>query len=105
MTGFCSHCDEPSCYIKGGEFLEQLRDHKRLKKDSTPRSEFQWSLESLWCHYIISHTPVNALVGPNCRMDRLREATRTRDISSDTQELNSRSDFAAATCFRSLQSA
>jgi hypothetical protein len=33
MAGSCEHGNEPSGFIKGEEFLDQLRDHNLLKKD------------------------------------------------------------------------
>jgi hypothetical protein len=32
MTGFCEHGNEPSGFIKGREFLDQVRDYRLLKK-------------------------------------------------------------------------
>jgi hypothetical protein len=34
VAGSCEHVDESP--IKGGEFLDQLSDSQRLKKDSVP---------------------------------------------------------------------
>jgi hypothetical protein len=37
VADFCEHSNEPSGSIKGGEFLDQLSDHK-LFRDSAPWS-------------------------------------------------------------------
>jgi hypothetical protein len=34
LDTICEHSNEPSGFIKGGEFLDQLSDHKLLKNDS-----------------------------------------------------------------------
>jgi hypothetical protein len=34
VAGCCEHGNEPSSFIKGGEFLDQLSDCQLLKKDS-----------------------------------------------------------------------
>jgi hypothetical protein len=38
MAGHCEHGNGPSDSIKGREFLEQVRNYYRLKKNSVPRS-------------------------------------------------------------------
>jgi hypothetical protein len=38
VAGSCEHGDEPSGYIKGGEFGDLLSDYQLLKKDSAPWS-------------------------------------------------------------------
>jgi hypothetical protein len=34
IVGICEHGNENSGSIKGGEFLDKLRDHKLIKNDS-----------------------------------------------------------------------
>jgi hypothetical protein len=34
----CEYDNEPSGFVKGGEFLDQLSDYQLLKKDSAPWS-------------------------------------------------------------------
>jgi hypothetical protein len=36
MAGFCKNCDEPSGPITWGQFVDQLSDHKLIKKDPAP---------------------------------------------------------------------
>jgi len=38
VAGSCEHGNEPSDYMKGGEFLDYLSDYQRLK-DSAPLRE------------------------------------------------------------------
>jgi hypothetical protein len=37
----CEHGNEPSCSIKGGEFIDQLNEYQVFKKDSAPWRVFQ----------------------------------------------------------------
>jgi len=39
MAGSCQHGNEPSGFIKGEEFLNELNDYQHLKKDSIPWSD------------------------------------------------------------------
>jgi hypothetical protein len=41
VAGSGEHGNEPSGYIKGGEFLDQMNDYQLLKKDSAPWSWLQ----------------------------------------------------------------
>jgi len=34
VAGYCEYGNEPSGFIKGGEFVDQLSDFQLLKKDS-----------------------------------------------------------------------
>jgi hypothetical protein len=58
VTGTCEHCNDSWCTIKGGEFLEQLSDHKFLKKAvqfkliKMPRTVLDWPV----CFPCPSHT-------------------------------------------------
>jgi hypothetical protein len=38
MTGCCEHGNEPSCSMRGGEFLDLLSNYQLLKTDSVPWS-------------------------------------------------------------------
>jgi hypothetical protein len=38
LAGFCEHGNEPSGYIKGGEFIEELSDFWLIKKFYVPLS-------------------------------------------------------------------
>jgi hypothetical protein len=39
MVGSCEHGNEPSDFMKGREFLNQVNDYYLLKKDSAPQSQ------------------------------------------------------------------
>jgi hypothetical protein len=57
VAGCCEHGNEPSGFIKCGEFLDQMRDRQLLEKDSVPwyylacelASESVSVLECHWC--------------------------------------------------------
>jgi len=64
MVGSCEHGNEPSDFMKGREFLNQVNDYYLLKKDSAPQSQLLnnvllnnscWSLtkkgnmKEIWC--------------------------------------------------------
>ena len=40
IASSCKRGNEPSCFIKCGEFLDQLRSHQLLKKDPAPWSKY-----------------------------------------------------------------
>jgi hypothetical protein len=39
VKGFCEQCNEPSGYVTGVTFLDQLSDYQLLKKDSASCSQ------------------------------------------------------------------
>jgi hypothetical protein len=41
LAGFCAHCNELPNFFVGEEYLDWLRDHQLLKKDSLSLSQFK----------------------------------------------------------------
>jgi len=48
VEGFCEHDNEPSGFIKGGEFLNELSDCQLLKKNSA-----MWSQNAVSCGTVV----------------------------------------------------
>jgi hypothetical protein len=64
MAGSCEHGNEPSGFIKSGEFLDQLRYYQLCKKDSDPQSYIVYNK-------LLTHTQVSMVTGLLCEREGL----------------------------------